>query len=179
MKIAAFLALIVAVAGCGAPPPAANNVAAAPSLETDLNAVPAPDRPPQQTENNADGNVAAPEPQPSTNGAMPPFAEVPGAHPNPPVPAPIPAAFRGIWAESRALCADLSHPMRLVVSGRTLRFHESVVEESRVDVAGPRRIRVVGTATGEGETRPAVYRLTLDAAGDRLTVNDAVRVRCG
>jgi hypothetical protein len=98
-----------------------------------------------------------------------------------PEPAPVPAAFRGTWAETEALCADRSHPSRLEISGGALRFYESVFEVARVDRIGPREINIIGTATGEGTTRPAEYHFSLDAAGDTLTDQGGggmVRTRC-
>ena len=98
-----------------------------------------------------------------------------------PEPAPIPAAFRGIWAEAESLCADLAHPSRLVISGATLRFHESVAEVARVDRIGPREINIIGTAPGEGTSEPAEHHFSIDAAGETLTDQGGggtVRRRC-
>ena len=99
-----------------------------------------------------------------------------------PEPASVPAAFRGIWAESAVLCADRSHPSRLVISEGTLRFHESVLDVARVEAIGPRAINIIGTATGEGTTRPAEYHYSIDVAGETLTDEAGggmVRRRCG
>ena len=93
----------------------------------------------------------------------------------------VPAAFRGTWAGTEALCGEHSHPSRLVISDRTVRFYESVLEVARVEEIGPREINIVGTATGEGTTRPAEYHYSLDAAGDTLTDQGGggmVRTRC-
>ena len=49
-------------------------------------------------------------PEAVANEATPPFAEVNGAHPTAPEPAPIPARFRGTWAESKTACTNLNHP---------------------------------------------------------------------
>ena len=167
MKSAALILGLLALAACEARPPA--------TTDSVNETAPAP------------GNTAEP-PLPSSDAGgpatndMPPFAEVNNAHPTAPEAAPIPAAFRGIWAESRALCGNLAHPSRLVISGRTLRFYESVVTESRVERLGEREINVVGTTAGEGTTRPAEYHFSLNAAGDTLTDEAGggmVRRRCG
>ena len=145
------------LAACGAPEPA-----------PEVNAV--------------NGAAAIPEAAPPLDNAMPPFAEVDNAHPIAPEPAPIPAAFRGVWAESEALCGDLSHPSRLVISGATLRFHESLMTVADVQAIGPREVNLIGSATGEGTTRAAEYHFSLDAAGRTLTDGAGggmVRVRCG
>ena len=113
--------------------------------------------------------------------ATPPVADEDNAQPAAPEPAPVPAVFRGTWAETEALCADRSHPSRLVIAGGSLRFYESVFEVARVDRIGPREINIIGTATGEGTTRPAEYHVSLDAAGDTLTDQGGggmVRRRC-
>ncbi len=111
--------------------------------------------------------------------ATPPFAEVNNAHPTAPEPAPIPAAFRGIWAESKALCGDLAHYNRLVVSGATLRFHDFVVRTDDVRKLGSREIEIKGVI--EGKSQPSDHHYFLDAAGDTLTDGGGggtVRVRC-
>ena len=114
------------------------------------------------------------------NAAMPPV-EGGNASSTAPELAPVPAAFQGTWAESEAVCADRAHPSRLVISGGTLRFYESVLEVARVDAIGPREINVIGTATGEGTTRPAEYHFSVDAVGATLTDQAGggmVRRRC-
>jgi hypothetical protein len=96
-------------------------------------------------------------------------------------PAPIPAAFRGTWAESEALCGDSSHPSRLVLTGGMVRFHDSVLQVASVEEVGPREINITGTAPGEGTTRPEEYHVSIDAAGDTLTDQGGggmVRHRC-
>ena len=97
-------------------------------------------------------------------------------------PAPIPAPFRGTWAETQADCGDPAHISRLVISGTTLRFYESLETVARVERLGPREINIYVTATGEGTTRPAEHHFSLDAAGDTLTDEGGggmVRRRCG
>ena len=120
-------------------------------------------------------------PAAAPGNATPPVADEDNAQPAAPEPAPVPVAFRGIWAETEALCADRSHPSRLEISGGALRFYESVFGVARVDRIGPREINIIGTATGEGTTRPAEYHFSLDAAGDTLTDQGGggmVRRRC-
>ena len=94
-------------------------------------------------------NVAEPvvtndvAPDTAANTAMPPFAEVPGAHPTAPEPAPIPAKFRGTWADSKAACADLKHHSRLGVSGRTLATRPAPCQSIRCAcLVGSRRWRL-------------------------------------
>src|SRR5690349_8994684 len=102
MKRLVALPLILLVAAC--------NDAAAPS--NDVNYV---------ADNVVSTEAEGGEEVAADNGAMPPFAEVPGAHPTAPEPAPVPAKFRGTWAENRAACAEVNHPSRLTISGRTAR----------------------------------------------------------
>jgi hypothetical protein len=97
-------------------------------------------------------------------------------------PAAVPAAFRGTWAETVALCGNRSHTSRLEISERSLRFYESVMEVDRVEQLGPREINVIGTSTGEGTTRSSERHFSLDAAGETLTDEAGggmVRRRCG
>ena len=135
---------------------------------------------------NSQADTAAVEAAPPANDsagvvaeATPPFAEVNNAHPTAPEPAPIPAAFRGIWAESKALCGDLAHHNRLVVSGATLRFPDFVVRTDDVRQLGPREIEIKGVV--EGKTQTSDHHYFIDAAGETLTDGGgggAVRVRC-
>ena len=131
----------------------------------------------------------AEEPSPAANESAGPVASPDGASdapaPDPsglPREAPIPAGFRGVWAETEALCGDLAHPSRLVISGIALRFHEAVATIDRVERLGPREVNIYVTAAGEGTTRPAEYHYSLDAAGETLTDEAGggmVRRRCG
>ena len=130
----------------------------------------------QSVEANGQGAPAA-EP----DNAAAPAAEIENEA-GAPEPAPIPAAFRGIWAETEALCDNLSDPSRLVISGRTLRFPTFVVEVARVDTIGPREINIISTAAGEGTDKPAEHHVSIDAAGETLTDQGGggmVRRRCG
>ena len=115
---------------------------------------------------------------PATDEAMPPFAEVNGAHPTAPEPAPIPAKFRGTWADSAAACADLGHHSRITISGRTIRHPDFVMAGERVAASG-NQFALEGFF--EGTTRRAEAQYFISAAGDRLTDGGGggtVRVRC-
>jgi hypothetical protein len=154
MKRGGFLFALLLLVACGESVPADNEAAELPAGEVSAPA------------------EAEPSPQPAEAGNAP--APTPDA-------AVIPAAFRGIWAETEALCADRSHHSRLVVSGATLRFYESVVTVSGVEEPRPREIVVEGSATGEGTTRPAEYHFSINPAGDTLTDEAGggmVRRRC-
>lgn len=116
--------------------------------------------------------AAAPEP-------MPPFAEVEGAHPYPPIPAPIPAAFRGVWAETPALCDNLDHHSILMISGATLRFPDFIVRTDDVETLGPGEIEIKGIV--EGTDQPSDHHFFIDEAGRTLTDGGGggtVRARC-
>ena len=111
---------------------------------------------------------------------MPPFAEVPGAHPTAPEPAPIPAKFRGTWADSKSACADLKHPSRLGISGRTLRFPTFVIFGDSFSFPEPNQFALEGKIGGTD--RPAEAHYSINAAGDVLrdeAGGGTVRVRCG
>jgi len=115
-----------------------------------------------------------------TTTAMPPFAEVPGAHPTAPEPAPIPARFRGTWADSKAACADLNHHSRLGISGRTVRFPDFVIFGDSFTFPAPNQFALKGKIEATGA--PAEAHYSINAAGDVLTDEaggGAVRVRCG
>ncbi|MFC7499150.1 hypothetical protein ACFQRC_07940 [Enterovirga sp. GCM10030262] len=156
------LALLLAACGETAAPPA--DTAEEPAAET---AAVAPSAP-------------ASAPAANETVAMPPFAEVEGAHPyGPPEPAPIPAAFRGTWAESKALCGDLDHQNRLGISGATVRFPDFIVRTDDVRTLGQREIEIKGVI--EGTNRPSDHHFFIDTAGDTLTDGGGggmVRVRC-
>ncbi len=162
MRLSLLLPL-VALTACNPPGESAANDGV--SLEAN-DAVPLP------TANEA-------EPDSSANGAMPPFAEVPGAHPTAPEPAPIPAKFRGTWAENKAACGDLKHHSRLGVSGRTVRFPDYVIVGNKFTFPAPNQFALEGHIEKTGARADAHY--SIDAAGDVLTDEaggGAVRVRC-
>ncbi len=117
------------------------------------------------------------EPAPGTTS--PPFAEVPNAHPSAPEPAPIPARFRGTWADSAAACADRNHHSRLTISGRTLRFPQFVIFGDSFTFPGPNQFALKGKIETSG--RPADAHYSVNTANDVLTDEaggGAVRVRC-
>jgi hypothetical protein len=163
MRLSLLLPL-AALAACGAPSePAAN----------DAVAVEANDSVTPSTTNEA-------EPDAISNNAMPPFAEVSGAHPTAPEPAPIPAKFRGTWAENEAACADLKHHSRLGVSGRTVRHPDFVIFGDRFTFPSPNQFALEGHIEATGARADAHY--SINAAGNVLTDEaggGAVRVRCG
>lgn len=156
--------LLVLPAACG-------GEASAPNAATETAEAP--------IENRTTAPAAAPVQE---NVQMPPFAEVDNAHPyGAPPPAPIPAAFRGTWAESKALCGDLAHHNRLGISGATVRFPKAVTRVDSVDTLGPRAINIFGHPE-DGDTAQRIeHHFILDAAGDTLTDGAGggmVRVRC-
>ena len=159
MRIPAALSLVIMAAGCSeqrAPQPANG---AQPSA--------------------ANSNVADAEPATANDAtASPPFAEVPGAHPTAPEPAPIPAKFRGTWAETKANCADLNHHSRLTISGRTVRFPTFVMFGDSVTASG-NQFALKGKI--EGTDKPAEAQYFISSDGGTLTDGGgggAVRVRC-
>ena len=108
-----------------------------------------------------------------------PFAEVEGAHPTAPEPAPIPAKFRGTWAENDAACADLSNHSRLTISGRTVRHPDFVIFGESFTFPTPDQVAVKGKVEATGAPIEAHY--SINAANDELTDEaggGAVRVRC-
>ena len=144
------------------------------------------DRPaPTDTNESASTDAPAAVPAPAAPGATgpvatPPFAETPGAHPSAPEPAPIPAKFRGTWAETKADCANLQHPSRLGISGRTVRTPNAVLFGDSFTFPAPNQCALKGKFEGSGQAGAAHY--SIDAAGDVLTDQaggGAVRVRCG
>jgi hypothetical protein len=113
------------------------------------------------------------------NEATPPFAEVNGAHPYAPEPAPVPSKFRGTWAESKTACTDLNHPSRLTISGRTARYPTFVIFGDEVTVPTDNQVAIKGKI--EGTDRAAEAHFSIDATGNTLTDEaggGAVRVRC-
>jgi len=115
----------------------------------------------------------------ANESSMPPFAEVRGAHPTAPEPAPIPAKFRGTWADSKASCADIGHHSRLTISGRTVRYPEFVIFGDSVKATDD-QFALKGKV--EDTQRPAEAQFFINDDGDVLTDGaggGAVRVRCG
>ena len=102
------------------------------------------------------------------------------AEPTAPEAAPIPAKFRGIWAEREAVCAQLSHPSRLIISGDSLRFPEFVLEADSVTLPNDDSFEVKGHNKKTDAPMEAHY--SIDATGNILTDEaggGAVRVNCG
>ena len=158
MRKFAFFPLMV-IAACSAPStPSADNVA----ME------------------NAAGPVAANDAEAATdNKDMPPFAEVEDAHPTAPEPAPIPAKFRGTWAESKAACADLSNHTRLTISGRTVRHPDFVIFGDSVTIPEADEFALKGRIEATGA--PAEAHYSVNASSDVLTDGAGggyIRVRC-
>lgn len=148
-RIGLVLIAALGLASCGQPAPASNEVAA------NNSAVP--------VANNATpvGNAATP--------ATPPTA---------PEPAPIPAKFRGTWADSKTACAHLEHHSRIVISDRTVRHPTFVIFGDSV-TASANQFSLKGHF--EGSDRPAEAQYFINAAGDELTDGGgggAIRVRC-
>lgn len=115
----------------------------------------------------------------TANTAMPPFAEVDGAHPTAPEPAPIPANFRGTWAGNEAACADLKSHSRMTISGRTVRHPDFVIFGDSVTLPAKDQFALKGKIEATGAPIEAHY--SINAAGDVLTDEaggGAVRVRC-
>jgi len=153
LVLSSALSLLVVACSDGAPPPASNTSAS---------------------------NPAESAPSAEANQAMPPFAETPDAHPTAPEPAPIPARFRGTWAETKAACADLSHHSRLTISGRTIRYPGHVLFGDKFTTPAANQVAVAGKV--EGTDRPAEAHFSINAGADVLTDEaggGAVRVRCG
>ena len=114
------------------------------------------------------------------NSTMPPSVEQPEGNSTAPEPAPIPAKFRGTWAETTALCADANHHSRLTISGRTVRHPDFVIFGDSFTFPTPNQFALKGKVEATGAPIEAHY--SIDAAGDVLTDEaggGAVRVRCG
>ena len=159
-RVTAILPLL-ALAACGAQ----NDPAAADNALTEVDA-------------SAGADNAAPDA--SINTAIPPFAEAEGAHPTAPEPAPIPAKFRGIWAESKAACGDLSSHTRLTISGRTVRHPDFVIFGQSVTIPAADQFALKGKIEATGA--PAEAHYSINATNDVLTDGAGggyIRVRCG
>jgi hypothetical protein len=102
------------------------------------------------------------------------------APPAAPKAAAIPAKFRGIWAEGRAACAQLSHPSRLIISERVIRYPSLVLVSESVEQPTYADFVVKGYSQRTGA--PAEAHLSIDATGNILTDEaggGAVRMSCG
>ena len=135
--------------------------------------------PPTSDANLSADNVVIEETDtPAFDNEATPFAEVNGAHPTAPEPAPIPAKYRGTWAEDKTACTNLNHPSRLTISGNTVRYPDHVIFGDDV-TASTNQFALKGTV--EGSDRRAEAHFFLDPTGNELTDGaggGAVRVRC-
>ena len=107
------------------------------------------------------------------------MADTPGARPTVPEQAPIPAQFRGTWADSQAACADPRHHSRLGITGRDLRYPDFVLSVDSVAVPAANQFAVKGRIEGTG--RAAEAHFSINGAGDVLideAGGGAVRVKC-
>lgn len=97
-------------------------------------------------------------------------------------PGTIPAGYQGRWTGLQQDCDEPRSDLRLLVSGKSLRFYESEGTVTDVAQEGPRSIAINARYTGEGETWDRRQTLALSADGDRLTIADdgttTVRRRC-
>lgn len=106
--------------------------------------------------------------------------EAPVAQPAAPKPESIPAKFRGIWAEGRAACAQLSHPSRLIISERVIRYPSFVLVGESIDLPADASFAVKGHNQRTEALVEAHY--SIDATGLILTDEaggGTVRVKCG
>lgn len=93
--------------------------------------------------------------------------------------APIPANFRGIWAEGRAACAQLSHSSRLIISESVIRYPAFVLIGEGVNRPTDSSFAINGRNQRTGA--PAEAHFSIDATGSVLTDEaggGAVRVKC-
>ena len=137
--------------------------------------------PPTSDANLSADNVVIEETDtPAVDNEATSFAEADGAHPTAPEPAPIPAKFRGIWAEQKLVCSQLSHPSRLIISGRTLRFPAFVLQVDSIALPDDDSFAVKGH--NKKTKAPAEAHYSVDPAGIVLTDEaggGAERVKCG
>jgi hypothetical protein len=125
-----------------------------------------------------DMNFVANEVIVETEGGEEAFTEN-GADPTAAEPAPIPAKFRGTWAESKTACPNLTDPSRITISGRTVRLPDAVLFGDSFTFPGPNQFALKGTF--EGSKRAGAAHYSLDGTGNILTDEaggGAVRVRC-
>ena len=91
----------------------------------------------------------------------------------------IPANFRGLWADGRAACAQLSHPSRLIISESVIRYPAFVLIGEGIDRPTELSFAVKGHNQRTGA--PAEAHFSIDATGSVLTDEaggGAVRERC-
>ena len=131
------------------------------------------------------GNAAAPadaSPHQPAGTAPAPAPAAPPAAPDAPVRSQtIPAAFHGTFDTSAASCARPSD-MRLLMSAKEMRFHESAAIVRGVTIESPTSIAVSGDFQGEGQKWSADHRFRLSEDGRTLTMTgegvNIARVRC-
>jgi hypothetical protein len=142
------LAVLLVAAGCDRSDPPANQVA------IDLNAAtPAPEPTP------APIAPVAPAP-PAANAAEP--AAVAATM--------LPAAYHGVFDQTAAACSAASSIYRLTVTGKALRFHESLADVKSVTPDGANAVRVAASYSGEGMTWSNIQRVALSDGGQTLTI---------
>lgn len=155
MKRQLILALVIATAGCSAPP--------APTAPADAAAdTPSP--------------AAEPDAPATTQPAPAPDVDDAAANDT-----TVPVRFRGEWAADSAACTSPGHESQLRMDGDRIAFHESSGEILSV-AGGGSGLSIVARLTGEGETREAAYRFRLSEDGKTLTDTSSgmgmVRRRC-
>lgn len=89
----------------------------------------------------------------------------------------LPEGFTGRWDASAEACKTTSD-MKLVITQTGMTFWESTGQITGVTVNGPDDVTVKAAFTGEGEQWQRELHLKLDDNGNKLTVDDAARVRC-
>ncbi len=156
MKRLLILALVIAAAGCSAPP--------APPARADT----AADTPSPSAEPDAPATTQPP-PAPSVDD---------GAAGNDTT---VPVRFQGEWAADTAACTSPGHESQLRIDGDRIAFHESSGEILSVASDGS-GLTIVARLTGEGETHEGTYRFRLSEDGKTLTDTSSgmgmVRRRC-
>ena len=75
----------------------------------------------------------------------------------------IPAAFRGVWAPTRADCLDPDHVNIMYIATREFGFYEarSHPVDFRVETASPSRMRIRTVLLGEGQSLPVLMDFEL------------------
>lgn len=94
----------------------------------------------------------------------------------------LPAAYHGVFDQTAAACSTDSSIYRLTVSGKELRFHESLADIRSVTPDGDNAVRVAANYTGEGMSWSNIQRVALSDGGKKLTITGegepVARVRC-
>lgn len=96
--------------------------------------------------------------------------------------ATIPARLRGEWSGLKSACNDPGDPLRLSISGRTLRYYESVGEATSVAPAEKGAVIVTARFSGEGDNWTRAQIMSVSPDGQRLTITTngapVTRKRC-